>query len=359
MRTTDGRRLDSLLALWLLVLAGLLPGSACNRTDANVLLPQRAPSGPRSVRSSAGRTVGTHSARAPRSGDIPRPQVAPSSSGGARRQPSALSPALARPAAQRIVAIGDLHGDLAATRKALRLAGATDASDGWVGGELVLVQTGDVLDRGDDDRLILDLLERLRGEAEQAGGAVLALSGNHEVMNVQQNFSYVTSGGFAAFASEGGRQNAFRPGGTYAAILAEYPIVMKVGDTVFVHGGVLPKHVVYGLDRMNQEVRSWMLGELAWPPAIIVDGDGLLWTRVYSVPAGPADCEQLEEALTMLDAKRMVVGHTPQLTGITSACDERVWRIDVGMSQFYGGPIQILEIRGDAVSVHKESADED
>ena len=52
----------------------------------------------------------------------------------------------------RIVAVGDLHGDLAATRAVLRLAGAIDDKDHWVGGELVLVQTGDEIDRGDDDR---------------------------------------------------------------------------------------------------------------------------------------------------------------------------------------------------------------
>src|SRR5690606_24472494 len=90
---------------------------------------------------------------------------------------------LTAPSAPRVVAIGDLHGDLEATRKALRLAGAIDAKDRWVGGALVVVQTGDAIDRGDDDRAILDLLERLSREAKQAGGALYALSGNHEVMN--------------------------------------------------------------------------------------------------------------------------------------------------------------------------------
>ncbi|MBW1907596.1 MAG: hypothetical protein JRJ24_20325 [Deltaproteobacteria bacterium] len=38
------------------------------------------------------------------------------------------------PPAQHIVAIGDLHGDLEATRAALHLAGAIDEDDRWVGG---------------------------------------------------------------------------------------------------------------------------------------------------------------------------------------------------------------------------------
>src|SRR5262245_28213683 len=62
------------------------------------------------------------------------------------------------PASQRLIAIGDLHGDLAAARAALRLGGAIDADDHWAGGSLTLVQTGDAIDRGDEDRDVLDLL---------------------------------------------------------------------------------------------------------------------------------------------------------------------------------------------------------
>src|SRR4051812_26345533 len=75
-----------------------------------------------------------------------------------------LSAKLTRPAPARLVAIGDLHGDLAATKRTLRLAGAIDDKDAWIGGALVVVQTGDEIDRGDDDRAILDLTERLRDE---------------------------------------------------------------------------------------------------------------------------------------------------------------------------------------------------
>src|SRR5436309_2323981 len=54
-----------------------------------------------------------------------------------------LSAKLSRPAPERLVAIGDLHGDLDHTRRVLRLAGAVDDHDRWIGGRLVLVQTGD------------------------------------------------------------------------------------------------------------------------------------------------------------------------------------------------------------------------
>ena len=50
------------------------------------------------------------------------------------------------------------------------------------------------------------------------------------------------------------------------------------------------------------------------------------------------------------------MGHTVQRNGINAACDGKAWRIDVGMSKAYEGPIQALAIEGDVVTVLKESA---
>ncbi|HEY2510000.1 MAG TPA: metallophosphoesterase, partial [Polyangiaceae bacterium] len=108
---------------------------------------------------------------------------------------ASLSDRLARPAPARIVAIGDLHGDLDHARRALRLAGAIDAHDRWIGGSLMVVQTGDEIDRGDDDRAILDDVDAWRDQARASGGAFLALLGNHELMNAALDFRYVTPGG--------------------------------------------------------------------------------------------------------------------------------------------------------------------
>ena len=283
-----------------------------------------------------------------------------------------LSARLSRPAPERLVAIGDLHGDLDHARRALRLAGAIDDRDRWIGGRLVVVQTGDEVDRGDDDRAILDLVESLKRQAAAAGGEVVALLGNHEVMNAALDFRYVTPGGFAAFSllergdasaavaavppQAMGRAAAFAPGGSYASLIAGRPFVVKVGDSVFVHGGILPKHVAYGLDRMNDELDAWLAGKRHDPPAILVAEDGPVWMRAYSNEDSPPDCSDLALALSELGAKRMVVGHTVQHQGVNSACDGKVWRIDVGLSRYFGGPIQALEIRGDDLDVLREKA---
>lgn len=276
---------------------------------------------------------------------------------------------LKRPAPSRIVAIGDLHGDLERTKRVLQLAGIVDGNINWSGGSMIVVQTGDEVDRGDGDREIIDLTERLSREAKAAGGDFIAMLGNHEIMNAQLDFRYVTKGAatsFADFAAEAppeaakglldmrGRAGAFAPGKPYAKKLAERPIVSWVGDSIFVHGGVLPKHLAEGLAKTDRETKEFLRGERSAPPRAATSEDGLVWTRLYSAAPGKRECDMLGAVLDALGAKRMVVGHTVQSGGITDACDGKVRRIDVGLSSYYGGPIQALEIKGDDVKVLKE-----
>lgn len=298
----------------------------------------------------------------PRPAPAPPPQAAQAPAEASDRDPSYRSPA-----PERLVAIGDVHGDLEAFQRALRIAGATDEQGRWIGGKLVVVQTGDEIDRGDDDRAVLEVTDQLKDAAEAAGGRFIALIGNHEAMNVNGDFRYVTRGGFAAFTDidtsqtspsilgqfpeeERGRVAAFQPRGPFARRLAERDVVTMVGNTVFAHGGVTVALIRYGISRTNSETRAWMGGSGPMPfPA--KDPDGPLWTRRYSEDDIGTDCAGLTAALVALGAKRMVVGHTPQRSGITNACDGKVWRIDTGLSRHFGGPTEVLEIRGDNVAV--------
>jgi hypothetical protein len=264
---------------------------------------------------------------------------------------------------KRLVAIGDLHGDLAATRSALRAAGAIDDADKWIGGELVVVQTGDVLDRGDDEQAILDLLFKLERDAKAAGGALIMLLGNHELMNAAGDFRYVTPGAMADFddapgldlakwervpAQARGRIAALGPGGPYAKLLANHNVIAIVGDTLFSHAGVAGPWVTQ-VDTINQTSRCWLDGQAGGHdtkvPAM-AGQDTPVWTRVYG--GDNVDCAAAKTALAGLGLKRQVVGHTVQQKGINGVCDDTIWRIDVGLAKHYGGPIEVLELSPDA-----------
>ena len=271
-----------------------------------------------------------------------------------------LSPLpLRRAQPKRVVAIGDLHGDLAATRSALKAAAVIDDKDNWIGKDTVVVQTGDILDRGDDEQAILDLLFDLEGKAKAAGGAMIVLLGNHELMNAAGDFRYVTPGAMKDFddakgldtsrwekAPENvrGRISALGPGGVYAKKLAEHDVIAIVGDTIYSHAGVIGPWVTQ-VEEVNMTSRCWLDGQAGGPeapPIAMTSEESPVWTRALGLD--PVDCNALKDALAKLDVKRMVVGHTVQQNGINSTCDGAVWRIDVGLAKLYGGPIEVLEL---------------
>ena len=82
-----------------------------------------------------------------------------------------------------------------------------------------------------------------------------------------------------------------------------------------------------------------------------------LWTRRLSDAPANGACADLEAVLAATGAHRMVVGHTVQPSGIRSACDGRLWRIDVGMARFFRKamldppPIQALQLDADGAHV--------
>ncbi|MGH9579308.1 MAG: metallophosphoesterase, partial [Terriglobales bacterium] len=198
----------------------------------------------------------------------------------------------------RVVAVGDAHGDIGRLSELLHDAGL--ASDGrWVGGAATLVQTGDMIDRGPADRAVLDLMMVLEKEAPRQKGKVIVRLGNHEVMNLIGDLRYV--GSFASYADQDSekrqrrafeqylewrkdhtqpteaslsdaevekqwmnahpigfmeQRDAFAPDGKYGRWLREKDAVGRVGDTLFVHGGINPELPNTDPDGINQRIRS-------------------------------------------------------------------------------------------------------
>lgn len=268
----------------------------------------------------------------------------------------------------RVIAIGDLHADIGAARAAFQLAGAINDNDEWIGGELVVVQTGDIIGRSYEDREVLDFVLELRRKARAAGGRIHSLIGNHEFFGTLLHVRNVPDEAYAAFNGISGldlsnpllahlpehqraRGAALLPGGHYAKQLADFPTVLRLGETIYLHGGVTPRWADYGIDRINDEVSQWFAGSTDLPiplqPDAEVDfGHTVLFSRDFSRDVSDEDCATLQESLNILGAKRMIVAHTVH-DSITARCDEKVWAIDVGMSRYYGGPIQVLEVIDD------------
>ena len=71
------------------------------------------------------------------------PTPAPAATTDPAPQPPPPPPPL--PPQHRIIAIGDTHGDLAALKRALTVAGVIDAAGAWSGGSTSIVQIGDLV----------------------------------------------------------------------------------------------------------------------------------------------------------------------------------------------------------------------
>jgi hypothetical protein len=323
-----------------------------------------------------------------------------------------LAPAVQAQQPQRIVAVGDLHGDYDAWVAIANAAGLTDAGGGWAGGRTTLVQLGDVTDRGPDSLKIIRSLQRLQREAPRAGGSVVVVLGNHEAMNVIGDLRYTTPGEFAAFADDrsvarrervymANRQKleaaarltnpnirpsqvrdewlartplgwvehraAWAPSGELGRWARGNPAVAKIGDTLFVHGGLSGEYAVLGIGEVNRRAAAAMASADAAPGGILEDPFGPLWYRGLvtrdpkadpdgaAATAGKARLpidQELAAVLAATGTKRIVVGHTPSLRGVIISNEGRLVRADSGISRHYGGPLTWLEIAGTKVTTH-------
>ncbi|KAG1046407.1 hypothetical protein G6F46_001840 [Rhizopus delemar] len=265
---------------------------------------------------------------------------------------------------RRIVAMGDLHGDLSNTLSILKFSKIIDEDHHWIAGDTILVQTGDVVDRGLDTIKLYKLLQDLRKEAPLHGGLVIPLLGNHEIMNLIGDWRYVYPGEPETFGGIEARKKAFAADGFIGEYLTFLNITTKVGSTVFCHGGIHPYYGQYGLDWINDQTHQSILdymesnGQEGDKYGIFGD-DGPTWYRGYAIEHEDSVCDLLDKALEFMGANRMVVGHTVQHDGrIHTRCGGKVVLIDVGISTVYGGNKGALEIRGNkATALYKDGTE--
>ncbi len=114
-----------------------------------------------------------------------------------------------------------------------------------------------------------------------------------------------------------------------------------------VPGGLHQKHLDYGIDEINAMTSYWLLGLGNLEYEMVGGGDDSVdWDRTYSdddVPPTKEDCANLQSVLDQLGVNRLIVGHSVQDT-IATSCDGLAYLIDVGMSAYYGGSVEVLEI---------------
>ncbi len=280
---------------------------------------------------------------------------------------------------ERIVAVGDIHGDLAAMKQVLSMAGLIDSAGKWSGGKTHLVQIGDLPDRGPDTRAVIETLMDLEKQAKKAGGAVHVLIGNHDAMNIYGDLRYVSPPEFAAFATPGSRkmrdqyyknlverqrpadEAAFRAkfeketplgwvehrrawslNGPFGKWTAGHNAVLKINDTLFVHAGISPRVAGSTIADINRGVRAALEDPSTLEGSLATAEDGPLWYRGLATEPADAIGSQVDEALKAYGVSRIVFGHTPTRAPIVGRLGGRLIDVDTGLSRSYGGPKDCL-----------------
>lgn len=290
---------------------------------------------------------------------------------------------------ERIVAIGDVHGDYNRFVELLRRAELIGVKNAWRGGAAHLVVLGDFLDRGRDSRRVMDLLIDLQSQAQGAGGRVHALLGNHETMNIYGDLRYVSRQDFEAYRTpeskalresalkraleeqkaegatpvelRGFREKfeaghplgwiehrlAFLPTGKYGRWLRDQNVMIRINEYLFVHGGISPKYALASRKEVNQRVREELMDSSKLTGGMTTDESGPLWYRgLAQLPQNePGLVAHINQTLQTQQARHIVIGHTPS-AAIMPRFGGRVITIDVGLSSFFGGTPTFLLVEG-------------
>jgi hypothetical protein len=273
------------------------------------------------------------------------------------------------PPVEKIYAIGDIHGDFNAFVLVLKKAGLIDNNYHWIGGNSHVVQVGDILDRKvrdteftdeDSEFKLISLILTLQLESYSAGGGYHPVIGNHEIMNILGIFDYVSPMGFKHFKKGDLRKNMearreyFKIGGDFCKYLAcGWNPIVKIGDYLFCHGGIsLNISKKYTIETVNQIMRDTLYGNsshihTSYFNELFLDNNSILWNRTYSTDLYPNkeyyEASVLTNVLKNYNAKYLILGHTPDLSGIRKRFNDRVFCIDVGLSESFSKKHNKLE----------------
>lgn len=266
----------------------------------------------------------------------------------------------------KIIAIGDLHGDIESLKLILIYANLIDENENWIAENVLLIQVGDVLNKGVFGPYIYDFLFNLQKQSKQKNSKIMLLLGNHEQNNLCGNFKRVNKEEVKVVFDNNYEKRIYsfsNANGYYYKRLIRLPSIINVNNIIFTHGGINNKSSQFSVDLTNIKTRLQIENKcnvVKYDPYDYLNNESVLWYKTMSkkVKHNPHNvCKHLVKYLHRLNAHYLVVGHKPQHHHkILSFCNNSYFLIDTKISSFLndGQPFpSYLEIENETFnSVH-------
>jgi hypothetical protein len=295
----------------------------------------------------------------------------------------------------RIIAIGDIHGDYYIFIELLKLAKVIDNNLNWIGKDTYVIQLGDTLD-GKRPNITLDkeyinlpgeieitkLILKLDSKAKKHGGRVISILGNHELYpfyfynDDSFNQKYVKNIDLNQYKKlyKVSRFKYYKPGVGEGAKLfgATRPLIIQLGQFIFCHGSLNKKFVelciknnikkttnskFIDISKLNNIVSDWLTGKSKKVPFFINESDNInpLFNRDLTDPKtlNKTQCIDLVDSVLQYfkNGNYLVMGHSSHKK-ICTLCNDTVYRTDIAVSRAFGGTfksnmkrLQVLEIK--------------
>lgn len=250
---------------------------------------------------------------------------------------------------EKIAAVSDFHGQYDLMHRLLVANKIIDTQGNWVFGKGHFVITGDIFDRGDKVTEILWFLHKLEQQAEQVGGKVHLLLGNHEVMVMNGDLRYLHPKYVEVQHILGQTlDKLLTEKSVLGAWLRSKPVLVKINNNLFAHGGFHPdlakeKMSLKSINRIFKD--NLVKFELTKPRTEWADylhrSNGPIWYRGYFKDNG-ATSDEIDLLLEHFDVEHLIVGHTSQKQVLTKH-QGRVIAIDSSIKRGEYGELLIID----------------
>lgn len=256
---------------------------------------------------------------------------------------------------EKLYILGDLHGDLENTKKALKKVGLTNENNQWIKPNCKLIQMGDQVDavcRRRESNIcdniqnldveVVYFMEEMARQAEKVNSKVVSILGNHEIMNIQGDLRFVSDNDIKRIGGREERIKLFQPGSELCKLLSNRPLIYRYNGFIFCHGGLSMSMLERNsIEEMNQQTKDWLLNKIS-EPIFLKSEDSPIWSRKFAFDMGSEN--ELDQILKKTNSNKMFVGHTV-VDEIESKYNDKFWITDVGISSsFPGTKIQLIEI---------------